>query len=197
MWISACKYQSSQPLLPLLFFHQRESWEQTGSEAVAQVDGLSSEGLPPETISTSLPSTESGNSSQCPSPPRGATMPSQPYPLYPLDEAHYPGLYQPPSSFPCAPYMTASSDLGAKMPPLSTEESENAPPALSDNSPWVKNDVNSAWSPYELRRTYWHNRSRTCRLPGQARLPTNQPTIHFFNAAVIAWRCLGEFFNTV
>lgn len=132
----------------------RESWEQAGSEAVAQVDGLSSEGLPPETISTSLPSAESGNSPQCPSPPRGASMPTQPYPLYPLDEAHYPGLYQPASSFPCAPYMTATSDLGAKMPPLSTEESDNAPPALSDNPPWVKNDVNSAWSPYELRRTY-------------------------------------------
>ncbi|XP_012675643.2 uncharacterized protein C11orf53 homolog [Clupea harengus] len=133
----------------------RESWEPAGSEAVAQVDALSGEGLPPETMPTSLTGTESGSSSQCPSPPRGASMPPpQPYPLYPLDEAHYPGLYQPPSSFPCAPYMTASSDYATKMVPLSTEESENAPPTLSDNSPWAKSDVNSTWSPYELRRTF-------------------------------------------
>ncbi|KAG5268856.1 hypothetical protein AALO_G00217250 [Alosa alosa] len=134
----------------------RDSWEQAGPEAVTQVDGLSGEGLPPETIPSSLTSTESGSSSQCPSPPHGASMPPpQPYPLYPpLDEAHYPGLYQPSPTFPCAPYMTASSDLGTKMPSLPTEESENAPAALSDSSPWVKSDVNSSWSPYELRRTF-------------------------------------------
>ncbi|KAL2085844.1 hypothetical protein ACEWY4_019164 [Coilia grayii] len=142
----------------------RDSWDTAGSEAVAQVDGLSGEGLAPEPLASSLGSTESGSSSQCHSPPRttptSSSMPPphppppQPYPLYPLDETHYPGLYQPPSSFPCAPYMTSSADLATKMPPLSTEEAENAPPTLSDNSPWAKGDVNSSWSSYELRRTF-------------------------------------------
>ncbi|XP_063062332.1 POU class 2 homeobox associating-factor 2 [Engraulis encrasicolus] len=150
----------------------RDSWDVSVPDPVPQVEGLSAEALASEPLATSMGNTttttsDSGASSQCHSPPRTSVTslppppptPQQPYPLYPLDEAHYPhagGIYQhPPSAYPCGPYMASSADLAPKMTPLSTEEVDGGAPAgLSDGSHWAKGDVNASWSSYELRRTF-------------------------------------------
>ncbi|XP_061074026.1 POU class 2 homeobox associating-factor 2-like [Conger conger] len=135
-------------------FILRDSWDQPAADNVSPGEGLCADGL----ASVQTPSSASGADSGSPSPYRGAgrgpgLSSTQNY-FHPLEEVHYPSPYASAPSYACSPYMTLSSELPSKMPALSGEESDNAPPALSDPTPWQKDDGASTWSPYEIRRTY-------------------------------------------
>ncbi|KAG7322143.1 hypothetical protein KOW79_015001 [Hemibagrus wyckioides] len=122
-------------------FMLRDSWEQAGMEPA---EGLCGNGLAPATVEPSSPSQYRSSS-------RSSSMgSSQFYSLHTLDDVPYHSSFQLPSSFPCPTY----SEHVAKLPALSTEDTENAPSALNDMLPWVKEDATGAWSHCEIRRTF-------------------------------------------
>ncbi|XP_072547334.1 POU domain class 2-associating factor 2 isoform X2 [Salminus brasiliensis] len=136
-------------------FVLRDSWEQAGTEAV---EGLCGDGLAPAPMAmpatSSLAGSEPSSPSQYRSSSRNSNMP-QFYSLHTLDDVQYPSSFQSTAgTFTCPPYMTASSESAAKMPALSTEETENDPPALNETIPWAKEDTSSTWSQYEMRRAF-------------------------------------------
>lgn len=121
---------------------QRDSWEQAGMEPT---EGLCGNGLAPASVEPSSPSQYRSSS-------RSSSMgSSQFYSLHTLDDMPYHSSFQLPSSFPCPTY----SEHVAKLPALSTEDTENAPSALNDMLPWVKEDATGVWSHCEIRRTFW------------------------------------------
>ncbi|KAI1893465.1 hypothetical protein AGOR_G00124000 [Albula goreensis] len=133
-------------------FLLRDSWDQPPSDGVSSGEGLCTDSLAPVQAPASVTGPDSGS----PSPYRGSnrgSSSSQNYSLHSLDEVHYSAPYSS-SSYACPPYMTVPSDMPPKMPTLSVEESDSAPPPLSDPTPWQKDDGTSTWSPYEIRRTY-------------------------------------------
>ncbi|KAJ8397195.1 hypothetical protein AAFF_G00440290 [Aldrovandia affinis] len=135
-------------------FLLRDSWDQPAPDGVNPGEGLCADSLAAVQTPASVPGPDSGS----PSPYRGSSRgsglsSSQNYSLHSLEEVHYSAPYAT-SSYGCAPYMTLPGDLPSKMPTLSVEESDGAPPTLSDPTPWQKDDGTSTWSPYEIRRTY-------------------------------------------
>lgn len=154
-------------LSSLVFLLQRDSWEQSVSEPVSQVEALCPDSLSSVSVPPSMPSPESpGSPSQYRSPSRGISMApvssSQPYTLHPLEDAHYHPLTTsssyavPSSSFACPPYMSSPvSDLVSKMVTDEVADSHSSlPPNGEPHSSWVKEDGVSSWSPYEIRRAY-------------------------------------------
>ncbi|XP_069039009.1 POU domain class 2-associating factor 2 isoform X2 [Lepisosteus oculatus] len=136
-------------------FLLRDSWEQTGPDSVSQGEGLCSDAISSVPSSGSLTNPESGSPTQYRGSSRSSGLASsQPYSLHSLDEVHYPVPYPGTPSYSCPPYMTVPNDLAPKMPPLSSEESDNPPPSLNDTPSWAKEDGSSSWSPYEIRRAY-------------------------------------------
>ncbi|KAK2831240.1 hypothetical protein Q7C36_016326 [Tachysurus vachellii] len=122
-------------------FMLRDSWEQAGIEPA---EGLCGNVLAPATVEPSSPSQYRSSS-------RSSSMgSSQFYSLHTLDDMPYHSSFQLPSSFPCPTY----SEHVAKLPALSTEDTDNAPSALNDMLPWVKEDATGAWSHCEIRRTF-------------------------------------------
>uniref|UniRef100_A0A3B1JVF1 Si:ch211-213d14.1 n=1 Tax=Astyanax mexicanus TaxID=7994 RepID=A0A3B1JVF1_ASTMX len=135
----------------------RDSWEQAGAEAV---EGLCGDGLAPAPmtmpVTGSLTGSEPSSPGQYRSSSRSSSMP-QFYSLHSLDDVQYHSSFQSTAgSFACPSYMTASSESAAKIPALSTEETENDPPALNETIPipWAKEDTTSSWSQYEMRRAF-------------------------------------------
>ncbi|KAK7883173.1 hypothetical protein WMY93_029347 [Mugilogobius chulae] len=142
----------------------RDSWEQSVSEPVSQVDPLCGDSLAPVTVPASMPSPEApGSPSQYRSPSRGSSLApiSQPYTLHPLEDAHYHSLtttasssspYTSASSYACPPYIS-TPELMSKMV---SEEGDNhsLPPTSDSHSSWAKDDPVPSWSPYEIRRAY-------------------------------------------
>ncbi|KAK3531559.1 hypothetical protein QTP70_024942 [Hemibagrus guttatus] len=119
----------------------RDSWEQAGMEPA---EGLCGNALAPATVEPSSPSHYRSSS-------RSSNMgSSQFYSLHTLDDVPYHSSFQLPSSFPCPTY----SEHVAKLPVLSTEDTENASSALNDMLPWVKEDATGAWSHCDIRRTF-------------------------------------------
>ncbi|XP_030633968.1 A disintegrin and metalloproteinase with thrombospondin motifs 8 [Chanos chanos] len=147
-------------LLPSLpaessYFSLKESWEQAGTEAMGQVEALCEDNLANMHVSSSLNNPESVSPTQYRSSSRGSCISTpQPYSLHSLEDVHYHTPYQSTGSFVCPPYMTVSTDSLPKIPPLTSEEPEITTPVLSDSLSWGKEDPGSAWSPYELRRTF-------------------------------------------
>ncbi|KAG9265374.1 uncharacterized protein C11orf53 homolog [Astyanax mexicanus] len=138
-------------------FVLRDSWEQAGAEAV---EGLCGDGLAPAPmtmpVTGSLTGSEPSSPGQYRSSSRSSSMP-QFYSLHSLDDVQYHSSFQSTAgSFACPSYMTASSESAAKIPALSTEETENDPPALNETIPipWAKEDTTSSWSQYEMRRAF-------------------------------------------
>ncbi|XP_060754009.1 POU class 2 homeobox associating-factor 2 [Neoarius graeffei] len=122
-------------------FMLRDSWEQAGMEPAEALCGNS---LVPAPVELSSPSQYRSSS-------RSSSMgSSQFYSLHTLDDVPYPSSFQLPSNFPCPTY----SEHVAKLPALSTEDTETVPSALNDMLPWVKEDATGAWSHCEIRRTF-------------------------------------------
>ncbi|XP_066541457.1 POU class 2 homeobox associating-factor 2 isoform X2 [Hoplias malabaricus] len=132
-------------------FVLRDSWEGAGTEAV---EGLGADGLAPAPVTMPLSSSEASSPGQYRTPSRSSSMP-QFYSLHSLDDGQYHSSFQPTaSSFTCSSYMTTSSESAAKLTTLSTEETENNPPALNDTIPWAKEDATGTWPQYEMRRAF-------------------------------------------
>ncbi|CAL8350646.1 unnamed protein product [Lota lota] len=159
----------------------RESWDQSVPEPLSQVgdglcpDGLSSVvGVTPASITSPEPEGSPSHQNQnqqhqqqyrSPSQSSSSTGPSsQPYALHTLEDVHFHPLsssssYPPPSPSYCSPYMSGTvGDLAPKMAPLAPEEAESHR-GLSSHSDahhpsWAKEDAVSAWSSYEIRRSY-------------------------------------------
>ncbi|KAK2912291.1 POU class 2 homeobox associating-factor 2-like [Channa argus] len=140
----------------------RDSWDQSVSEPVSQVDPLCPDSLASISVPPSMPSPEPPSSpSQYRAPSRGSPS-SQAYTLHSLEDAHYHPLttsssYSVPSSssFPCPPYMGSSvSDLVTKMVTDEADGHGGLPPSSEAHASWAKEDGGSAWSPYEIRRAY-------------------------------------------
>ncbi|KAJ8368231.1 hypothetical protein SKAU_G00082590 [Synaphobranchus kaupii] len=130
---------------------QRDTWDQPAADSVSPGEGLCADSL----ANVQTPASDSGS----PSPYRGSIRGSGPssaqnYAFHPLDEVHYSTPYPSAAGYACSPYMTVPSELASKMQTLSGEESDSAPPTLSDPTPWQKDDGTSTWSPYEIRRAY-------------------------------------------
>ncbi|KAM9469229.1 POU domain class 2-associating factor 2 [Clarias gariepinus] len=119
----------------------RDSWEQAGMEPT---DGLCINSLAPTPAEPSSPSQYRSSSRN------SSISSSQFYSLHPLDDVPYHSSFQLPSGFPCPTY----SEHVAKLPALSTEDTDTAPSALNDMLPWVKEDATGAWSHCEIRRTF-------------------------------------------
>ncbi|XP_012690301.1 uncharacterized protein C11orf53 homolog [Clupea harengus] len=138
----------------------RDTWDQPTEDTVSQPDALCPVGTTPGTGSPSLATQDSENASayRMPTVRTGGSMSSgsQPYPVQPLEEVHYPATsYTPVSNFSCPPYMTVPGDLAvAKMPTMSSEETSGGSVAQSDTSTWVKDDGNGSWLSYEARRAF-------------------------------------------
>lgn len=140
----------------------RDSWEQPVSEPVSQVDPLCGEALAPVSVPASSPEAPSSPSQYRP-PSRGSALAplSQSYTLHPLEDAHYHSLT--PSSaaaagsspysgasYACPPYIS-TPELMSK---ISDEGEGHSLPPGDAHPPWAKDDPVSAWSPYEVRRSY-------------------------------------------
>ncbi|XP_024910986.1 POU domain class 2-associating factor 2 [Cynoglossus semilaevis] len=146
----------------------RDSWEQSVTESVSQVETLCPDSMASITVPPSMASPEPPDS---PSPfrsnSRGSTMcsvpSSQSYTLHPLEDNNYHSLTTTSSNYPvlssssfsCAPYMTSpASDLVSKMVTEDNDGHGNPPPNSEAQSSWAKEDGVSPWSPYEIRRAY-------------------------------------------
>ncbi|XP_051522358.1 POU class 2 homeobox associating-factor 2-like [Myxocyprinus asiaticus] len=130
----------------------RDSWEPTGTE---MVEGLCGDGLAPMPLSaaSSLVNSENTSPTQFRSSSRGSSMTSsQSYSLHSLDEVNYQSPFQSTSSSFASPsFMTESA---SKMTVPLSEDTETAPPALSESLAWGKEDTASTWSQYEVRRAF-------------------------------------------
>ncbi|RLV89017.1 hypothetical protein DV515_00015090 [Chloebia gouldiae] len=143
------------PLLPSFpsdagHFLLREPWEQTSAESLSQGDSACSE-LPASSSCLSLP--EPGAAS----PFRGSgwtpALPgAQPYPLHPLEDAHYSPSYAAPSPYSLSPFVAVASETSRMSHPCPEQPSE--PPHLPEHSAWPKEDGSALWGTYEVRRTY-------------------------------------------
>ncbi|KAI4905183.1 hypothetical protein NFI96_013897 [Prochilodus magdalenae] len=133
-------------------FVLRDSWEQAGTEAV---EGLCGDGLAPAPmampVTSSLTGSEPTSPGQYRSSSRSSSVP-QFYSLHTLEDVQYSSFQPTAGSFTCPSYM--SSDSAAKIPALSTEETENDPPALNETIPWAKEDAAATWPQYEMRRAF-------------------------------------------
>ncbi|XP_051535635.1 POU class 2 homeobox associating-factor 2 isoform X1 [Myxocyprinus asiaticus] len=130
----------------------RDSWEHTGTEVV---ENLCGDGLAPMPLSapSSLANPENASPTQYRSSSRGSSMTSsQSYSLHSLDEVNYQTPFQSTSgSFTSPSFVTESA---SKMTVLPSEDTESAPPALSDSLAWGREDTASTWSQYEVRRAF-------------------------------------------
>lgn len=144
------------PLQTSIFslFLQRDSWDPAAADSVSPGEGLCTDSLASVPPSASATGPDSGSPSPYRGANRGSGLSSTQNYFHPLDEVHYSTPYASTSGYACPPYMTVPTDLPSKMPTLSGEESDSAPPTISDAAPWQKDDGTSAWSPYEIRRTY-------------------------------------------
>uniref|UniRef100_A0A672R6S7 Si:ch211-213d14.1 n=1 Tax=Sinocyclocheilus grahami TaxID=75366 RepID=A0A672R6S7_SINGR len=131
----------------------RDPWEPTGSDGV---EGLCGDALAPMPLSTpsSLVNPETVSPTQFRSSSRGSSMTSsQSYSLHSLDEVNYHSSFQTTSgSFASLSFMTEPASK--LVPVLPSEDTENAPSALSDSLAWGKEDTASTWSHYEVRRAF-------------------------------------------
>ncbi|XP_040389998.1 uncharacterized protein C11orf53 homolog [Cygnus olor] len=144
---------SPSPSLPASL--QREPWEQTSPDSLGQSDVACPE--PPQALPAGtgcLASHEPGGSSPYRSSGWTPASPgAQPYPLHPLEDAHYSPSYAATSPYSFSPFVTAASELASRMSHLSPEPPAELPP-LHDNSAWAKEDGSPVWGTYEGRRTY-------------------------------------------
>ncbi|XP_040929400.1 POU class 2 homeobox associating-factor 2-like isoform X3 [Betta splendens] len=137
----------------------RDSWDQTASEPVPQVEALCPDSL--ASIPSSMPSPEPPASPSQYRAPSRCSSSIQAYTLHPLEEAHYHSLTTnssysvPSSSFPCPPYMSSSiGDLVTKMVTDEADSHSSLPPSTEAHTSWAKEDGVGSWSTYEIRRAY-------------------------------------------
>ncbi|XP_075183461.1 POU domain class 2-associating factor 2 [Anomaloglossus baeobatrachus] len=151
---------SLPPLLPHFsgdpsHYLLRESWEQTVPDNMNQLDVLCADASQTVSSSTScLPSENGAVHYRSASRGSSSTQGTQSYSLHSLDDVHYPRNFPTTSSYTFPPFMTVSNELTPKMVHhhLSPEDSSETN-TLQDNS-WPKDDANTVWGPYELRRNY-------------------------------------------
>ncbi|XP_066190790.1 POU domain class 2-associating factor 2 isoform X2 [Sylvia atricapilla] len=128
-------------------FLLREPWEQSSPESLGQPDGACSDplqALPATSSCLSLP--ESGGVS----PFRGsgwspAVPGAQPYPLHPLEDAHYSSSYAATSPYGLSPLVAVANEPSRMS--LLCPEQPSEPPHLPE-------DGSALWGTYEGRRTY-------------------------------------------
>uniref|UniRef100_A0A8C5TC33 Chromosome 11 open reading frame 53 n=1 Tax=Malurus cyaneus samueli TaxID=2593467 RepID=A0A8C5TC33_9PASS len=149
-------FSAPAPLLPSFpgdtgHFVLREPWEQSSPEMLSQPDPACSDplqALPAGSSCLSLP--DSGGVS----PFRGSawTPGAQPYPLHPLEDAHYSPSYASCSPYGFSPLVPVATEPSRASQPCPEQPPE--PPHLPEHSPWAKEDGNALWGTYEGRRTY-------------------------------------------
>ncbi|XP_036882531.1 POU domain class 2-associating factor 2 [Manis javanica] len=148
---------SASPLPPLLpppfpsdptHFVLRDSWEQTVSDGLSQLDPVPTDALQTLPPSTScLSQLETGSTAQHRSSSWGGPIAgAQTYSLHALEDLYHMPGYPTAPPYPFPPFMTVSNDL-------SPEEGTDTP-ALQDPSAWTKEDGGMAWGSYECRRAY-------------------------------------------
>ncbi|XP_066465457.1 POU domain class 2-associating factor 2 [Eleutherodactylus coqui] len=150
---------SLPPLLPHFssdpsHYLLRESWEQTVPDTMNQLDALCTDTSQTVSSSTScLPSENGPIHYRSASRGSSSTQGTQSYSLHSLDDVHYPTNFPTTSSYTFSPFMTVSNELAPKMVHHLSPEDSTETNSLQDNS-WPKDDANTVWGPYELRRNY-------------------------------------------
>ncbi|KAM4651641.1 POU domain class 2-associating factor 2 [Discoglossus pictus] len=153
---------STSPLPPLLphlsgdpsHYLLRESWEQTVPDTISQLDVLCTDTAQTVSSSTSCLSPESGGNHYRSSSRGSSSHGTQSYSLHPLDDVHYSASFPSASSYAFPPFMTVTNELTPKMVHHLSSEDSTETNSLQENSPWPKDDANTVWGPYELRRNY-------------------------------------------
>ncbi|XP_075694908.1 POU domain class 2-associating factor 2 [Rhinoderma darwinii] len=150
---------SLPPLLPHFsgdpsHYLLRESWEQAVPDTMTQLDVLCTDAS--QTVSSStncLPSENGAVHYRSASRGSSSTQGTQSYSLHSLDDVHYSTNFPTTSSYTFSPFMTVSNELTPKMVHHLSPEDSTETNSLPDNS-WPKDDANTVWGPYELRRNY-------------------------------------------
>ncbi|XP_073458512.1 POU domain class 2-associating factor 2 [Aquarana catesbeiana] len=151
---------SLPPLLPHFsgdpsHYLLRDSWEPTVTDSINQLDALCTDASQTVSSSTSCISSENG-ATHYRSASRGSSSSqgTQSYSLHPLEDVHYSATFPATSSYAFSPFMTVNNELTPKMVHhLSQEDSAETSP-MQDSSAWPKEDTNTVWGPYEIRRNY-------------------------------------------
>ncbi|XP_053307381.1 POU domain class 2-associating factor 2 [Spea bombifrons] len=150
---------SLPPLLPHFsgdpsHYLLRDSWEQTVPDTINQLDVLCSDTSQTVSSSTSCLSPESGSSHYRSSSRGSASQASQAYSLHALDDVHYSASFPATSSYAFSPFMAVTNELNPKMAHHLSPDESSETNSLQDNATWPKDDSNTVWGPYELRRNY-------------------------------------------
>ncbi|XP_075459277.1 POU domain class 2-associating factor 2 [Ascaphus truei] len=150
---------SLPPLLPHFsgdpsHYLLRDSWEQTVPDAINQLDVLCPDTSQTVSSSTSCLTPESGGAHYRSSSRGSSTQGTQSYSLHALDDVHYSTSFPATSSYSFSPIMTVTSELTPKMIHHLSAEDSTETNSLQDNSAWPKDEANTVWGPYELRRNY-------------------------------------------
>ncbi|KAM8927682.1 POU domain class 2-associating factor 2 [Pelodytes ibericus] len=148
---------SLPPLLPHFsgdpsHYLVRDSWEQTVPDSINQLDVLCSDASQTVSSSTNCLSPESGTAHYRSTSRGSAAQGPLPYSIHALDDVHYS------TSFPTTPSYAFSPFIANELPPkmahhLSADDSTETN-SLQDSAAWPKDDPNTVWGPYELRRNY-------------------------------------------
>ncbi|XP_041427321.1 uncharacterized protein C11orf53 isoform X2 [Xenopus laevis] len=132
----------------------RDSLEQTVPDTINQLDVLCSDTNQTVSSSISCLSPESGSAHYRGSIRGNSTQGTQSYPLHALDDVHYSSSYPATCTYAFSPFMTVANELTPKMVHHLSSEAHLESGSLQENSAWPKDDANSAWGAYELRRNY-------------------------------------------
>ncbi|XP_068098298.1 POU domain class 2-associating factor 2 [Hyperolius riggenbachi] len=132
----------------------REAWEQTVPDSINQLDAICTDTPQTVTSSTSCISSENG-ATLYRSTSRGSSSAqgTQSYSLHALDD-HYSATFPAASSYTFSPFMTVNNDLTPKMVHHLSQDDATETSSLQDSSAWTKDETNSVWGSYELRRNY-------------------------------------------
>ncbi|XP_063292232.1 POU domain class 2-associating factor 2 [Pelobates fuscus] len=131
----------------------RDSWEQTVPDTINQLDVLCPDTSQTVSSSTTCLSSEAGSAHYRSTSRGSAAQGSQPYSIHALDDVHYSTSF-PAASYAFSPFMTVTNELTPKMTHHLSPEDSTETNSLQDNAAWSKDEANTVWGPYELRRNY-------------------------------------------